>query len=333
MARSTVQHTPISREEIRYLEQTLAALPVSTADTADGDADGLLKFGYHQNPYVRAFVKVLWSGYALARGQIADGSQRFAQARRDAGVSAVDSSTAKALEDAARALEQAMAPDGTLTSYLGELRGKLLPRLWSRVCETLSLPPPRFHVIFGQKPTVSAADADAAERAEMRAMLKSPPPEVDAADEGDDDSDDRDDGPREGEGDARSADRDGGEGRRRQDGEGGPGEPAPRSDRAERPRPSEGAADGTLRITVGRAGGADLAPELLMSAVGEALKELRVRRPGGALRFTRVVEGQRGEPRSGGHGGAGGHGGGEGGGAEGGDRGDRGGRRRRRRHS
>ncbi|MSP93326.1 MAG: hypothetical protein EXR79_16290 [Myxococcales bacterium] len=316
MAKSAPQHTPISREEIRFLEQTLAALPASTADAADGDADGLLKFGYHQNPYVRAFVKVLWSGYALARGQIADGSQRFAQARRDAGVSAVDATTAKALEDAARALEQAMAPNGTLTSYLGELRSRLLPRLWSRVCETMGLPPPRFHVIFGQKPSVSAADAEAAEQAEMRALLKVPPPQLAGADDGDSDDDD---GGVEG-----SAD---GDGARRQDGEEGPGERAPRASRDDRPRRGEGGGEAAVRITVARSGGVDMAAELLMSAVSEVLKELRVRRPAGTVQFTLVVDGQRADG-----GGSRGEGGG-GGGAEGGDRGGGGRRRRRRRHA
>ena len=91
----------LSKDEVRFLERQLAELPTTKSEAGQNDSDGLLKFSYHQNPYVRTFTKVLWSGFAISRGQLVDGSQRFAQARRDATVSAIDASTTKSLDNAA----------------------------------------------------------------------------------------------------------------------------------------------------------------------------------------------------------------------------------------
>jgi hypothetical protein len=241
---------------------------------------------------MRAFTKVLWSGYALSRGQLAEGSQRFSQARRDAGVSAIDQMTIQALEEAAAALEQAMAPDGTITSFLGVLRDKTMLRLWSRVCETTGLPPPRFHVLFGQKPQVTVADLDAEEEAEMAALRKdSPAPPTPAAsddvdeDEGDDDGDgddedgdddDSDEGPSNSEGDRTPQP---------------PREDRPARQREAQDRPARDQAP--LSVTVSRNGNADLVPELVMSAASELLRELRVRHATGPLRLTLTVEGEQ----------------------------------------
>jgi hypothetical protein len=284
MARAITPHTPLSRDEIKYLEHTLATLPTAKTEAADGEAEGLLKYGYHQNPYLRAFAKLLWSGYALARGQIADGSQRFAQARRDATVSAVDANTARVLEEAAGALERAMAPDGSISGFLGELRGKTMPRLWSRVCETMNLPPPRFAVIFGTQPTRSAEEAEAAEMAEMAALCRvQPAPDLFEEDADDDEGQ----APTQGR-PAMEAATDYGDDNR----------PEPR-EREDRPRHGERTPSGPLGINVGRHGGADLAGELLLSACSEVLKELRLKRPHGSVEIRITVEGQSGggQPR------------------------------------
>ena len=84
MARPTPTPAQLSKEDVKYLERQLSCLPASKSDAGSEDADGLLKFGYHQNPYVRTFAKVLRSGFAIARNQLAEGHQRFTQARRDA---------------------------------------------------------------------------------------------------------------------------------------------------------------------------------------------------------------------------------------------------------
>jgi hypothetical protein len=250
----TAQTPSISKEEITYLERSLSGLPTSKSDSAGtGDADGLLKFGYHQNPYLRTYTKVLWSGYAIARGQLVDGHQRFSQARRDAQMSAVDALTTKALDDAAAALEAAMAPDATIGSFLVVLRDKTLQRLWSRVCETSNLPPPRFHVILGKQPAVTAADLDAEEEAELAALRLKPAAAAAAEDddETDDDGDEGDDGDEDGDGGATA-----------------------------------------LQIKVERRGGAETVAELVLSAAAEALKELRVKRGGGSLTVTLQIAAQ-----------------------------------------
>lgn len=251
----------VSKEEVSFLERTLGGLPASqSASAGTGDADGLLKFSYHQNPYLRTYAKVLWSGYAIARGQLVDGHQRFSQARRDATVSAVDALTTKALDDANTALEAAMAPDGTITNFLTTLREKTLQRLWTRVCETSGLPPPRFHLLLGKSNGVSAAELDAEDEAELATLLKNPPPPPPPVARSDDDDDD-------GDGDV-DDDED--------DGEGG----------------GDGAVPEKLQVTVQRRGGAETAAELLLTGAAELLRELRAKRPSGALTITITVDGE-----------------------------------------
>ena len=249
----------IPRDEVAFLERAFAGLPTSKSSASGtGDADGLLKFAYHQNPYMRAFTKVLWSGYAMARGQVADAHQRFQQARRDATVAAIDANTAKALEDAHLALEQAMAPDGTTAAFLQVLRDRTLQRLWSRVCETTGLPPPRFHTLLGAKPAVTLADIDADEEAALAALRKQPPAPAaeiaDLEDESVDNDDEGDDG---------------------DDGE----ELAP------------AAAIAKLTLAVQRRGTAEQVAELLLAAASDALRELRAKKPQGNLTISISIEG------------------------------------------
>ena len=62
----------LNAQDVKYLKQTLSELP--NRPIADQEAhievDRLLQFAYHQNPYLRMFTKVLWSGYAMSRGQV-----------------------------------------------------------------------------------------------------------------------------------------------------------------------------------------------------------------------------------------------------------------------
>ncbi len=269
----------IPREEVAFLERAFAGLPTTkSASSGTGDADGLLKFAYHQNPYMRAFTKVLWSGYAMARGQVADAHQRFQQAKRDATVAAIDANTAKALEDAHEALEQAMAPDGTTAAFLVVLRERTLQRLWSRVCETTGLPPPRFHTLLNSKPKVTLAELDADEEAALAALRLQPPAQEAAAaaqesadsDEIDEDEDDDED------------------------------------DDSEGPAPAQAAVAKTS-IAVVRRGTADLLAELLLSAGADALRDARLKKAGGSLTITITIEGEgspareAGAPREGGN--------------------------------
>lgn len=260
----------IPKDEVAFLERAFAGLPTSKSNAVGtGDADGLLKFSYHQNPYMRAFTKVLWSGYAMARGQVADAHQRFQQARRDATVAAIDANTSKALEDAHLALEQAMAPDGTTAAFLQVLRDRTLQRLWSRVCETTGLPPPRFHALLGTKPAVTIADIDAEEEAALAALRKQPPA-VETAAEADSD-DDVGDGGDEFDGDEDEDDLD------------------------DSPPPSaagHAASAARLSLTVQRRGGAELAAELLLAAAADALRELRGKKAQGNLVLTIAIEGE-----------------------------------------
>jgi hypothetical protein len=303
MARPTSAVPQLTKDDVRFCERSMAGLAAAKTD-ASGDSDGLLKYGYHQNPYMRTFVKVLWSGYAISRNQLADGSQRFSQARRDATVSNIDQLTTKSLDDAAKALEGAMSPSGSLGTFLTELRERTMPRLWSRVCETAGLPPPSFHTIYGHARKASHDDLDAEEEADIAALRKAPSEvAVQAFDDEDEDDtlDDDDDDAAEGE-DATGVEAVEGEARAPAP---QPRERTPRPDRAER---SERAAGGeaALALTTTRNGGVDLAAELLMSAVSEVLRELRTRQATGSLKFTIQVEGQRadrggdrgrGEPR------------------------------------
>lgn len=308
MARPTAAVPQLTKDDVRFLERALAALPTGKTEASAHDADGLLKYGYHQNPYMRTFVKILWSGYAISSNQLADGSQRFSQARRDATVSNIDQATTKTLDDAAKALEGAMSPSGSLGSFLTELRDKTMPRLWSRVCETAGLPPPSFHAIYGGARPVSQDDLDAEEEAEMAALRKVP-----AAAPATPLTDDDEDGNRYADVDVdEESDPDEVMHTRRIAPRSAPverveGDPdqivheLPSRERAPRqPQPPreggqrEGAAgEAGLNVTVARNGGAELAAELLMSALSEVLKELRTKQATGPLKFTVHVEGQR----------------------------------------
>lgn len=253
----------LSREEVSYLERALAGLPTASASASSAnDADGLLKFKYHQNPYLRVYSNVLWSGYAVARGQIAEGHQRFTAARRDGQVSAVDAVTAKAMEDAHLALEDAMAPTGTIAGFLLVLRDATVQRLWARVCETSGLPPPRFHVLLGKVGQMSADEIEAAEARELAALRRTPAPA--ALPERPDDDDDDDD-----------TEEDDGHGQ----------DPEPVS--------AQTGGDTAVSIAVTRRGGAETAAELVLAAAGEALRELRVKLGSGPLSVTVTIEGQR----------------------------------------
>ena len=257
---STSQANALGKDDIKYLERTLGAVPMSKVQPgAHTDVDGLLKFGYHTNPYVRVFCKVLWSGYAIAQGSLADGHQRFVSARKDADLSAVDAMTARSLDDAHSALEAATAPTGSLQQFLVVLRDKTLQRLWSRVCETLNLPPPRFHVLYGAARPRSLVDIEAEEAAEL-AKLRLVPEAGEAAaeasveaasvaaenedDDGDEDEDD------------------------------------------------EGATS-KLTLEIKRSGSAETAAEWLLGAVADALRELRTQKASGTLQVTLSIGGEK----------------------------------------
>ncbi len=260
----------LSKEEVTYLERSLSGLPTSKQDGAGtGEADGLLKFKYHQNPYLRVYANVLWSGYAVSRGQIAEGHQRFSAARRDGQVSAVDAVTAKAMQDAQTALENAMAPDGTIAGFLLVLREGTVQRLWARVCETSGLPPPRFGVLLGRGQQPSREELDAAEEQELAALRKTAAPAVlPEAEDDEEDDDSGDDG----------------------DDEGGDAEAA-------------SSAPVELRISVTQRGGAETAAELVLSAAADAMRQLRTKGGMGTLTVTLTVEGQTAGPRAEGGGG------------------------------
>jgi hypothetical protein len=273
----------LSKDEVRFLEHHMAELPTTKSEAGQNDADGLLKFSYHQNPYVRTFTKVLWSGFAISRGQLVDGSQRFAQARRDATVSAIDASTTKAMDNAAAALEAAMAPNGSIGTFLVELRDKTNQRLWARVCETAGLPPPSFASIMRQKRSVTIDELDADEEAEIAALRKVPLaaklPLADAVDAlapsgsapSDTDDDDEED-----------------------DDDYEPSEARPAQE-----TPS------ALHVAITRSGNQDMLAEMLLAACGDALRDVRTKGGTGALKVTVTIEGQRdggGQHSGGGHG-------------------------------
>ncbi len=113
MAKPASASPQLTRDDVKFMETALSSLPSGPNDQGWNEADGLLRFGYHQNPYMRTCSKVLWSGFAISRNQLADGHQRFSQARRDATVSAVDQGTTQAMDAAAKALEDAMSPAGS----------------------------------------------------------------------------------------------------------------------------------------------------------------------------------------------------------------------------
>lgn len=250
----------LSRDEVAFLETTLKGLPTTkSSGVGTGEADGLLKFKYHQNPYLRVYANVLWSGYAVARGQIAEGNQRFAAARRDGQVSAVDAVTAKAMDDAHQALENAMAPDGTIAGFLATLRERTVQRLWARVCETTGLPPPRFHVLLGKGAGQTQQEIDAAEEAELAALRKNvAPPVIPEPAEDDDGGDDDMEGDDEGDDE-------------------GAGEPS---------------APAALQVTATQRCGSEVAAESLLTAAAEALRQWRVKGGAGPVTITVTFDGQ-----------------------------------------
>jgi hypothetical protein len=291
MARVVNAANQISKDDVKYLERALSGLPAGKTDAADNDADGLLKYGYHQNPYLRTFTKVLWSGYAISRNQLADGSQRFSQARRDASVSAIDQATTGALESAANALEEAMSPTGSLSTFLTELRERTMPRLWSRVCETAGLPPPSAHPAKGRKPT--SDELDAAEEAEIEALRRVPPAVVAAA------------AAEELTAEGIAADLD--EAihalpARMPAYEDEEDVEAAEEHAAARPEMTQTA---PLTVQVARNGSIDTVAELLMAAAGELLRELRVKHATGAIKLTLHAEGHQVARQEGGNQGGG----------------------------
>lgn len=242
----------LAKDDIKYLERTLGNVPTAKVQPGSHtDVEALLKYGYHTNPYVRVFCKVLWSGYAIAQGSLADGHQRFVSAKKDATLSAIDAMTTRSLDDANAALEAAMAPTGSMQQFLLVLRDKTLQRLWSRVCETLNLPPPRFHVLFAAEKRV-AVDLDAEEAAALAELRLVPEPgeaaaSPDAADEDDEDGDDD-------ESDAPAA---------------------------------------KLSVEIKRAGSAENAAEWLLTALADALRELRTQKASGNLQLVLSVQGDQ----------------------------------------
>ena len=304
-ARTKNQSKPaINPRERKDLEAALASLPTGPA-TADDDfsgADALLKFGYHQNPYMRMFTKILWSGYALSRGQVGECDQRFKQAHRDAQMSNIDTVTIGNLDEAASALERSMAPDGSVSEFLTEMRERTLQRIWARVCETSHLPPPSFSQIFGTAGAMTLEEMEAADAAEMEAMMK---------DNGDEEEDGEDDDEADGEDDRDDEDHSEAAQESKTAAPADAGAPPPLPTAApERPAaenvdraPERGRGDGdepqqpaAFQFEISRSGGADLAGELLLAAAAEALKELRVRGPQGELKFTLQIAGE-GKPR------------------------------------
>jgi hypothetical protein len=226
----------LPENEQRFFEDALAALPTTPTPGASAMAEDLGRYNHHQNPYLRAFARVLAAGYSLARRDVVDCYQRFKTAHRDAELAGVDRVTIEALAEAAAALEQAMAPDGSIGDALQELRSRTLQRLWSRVCETCQLPPPSFTRIFARrKEQPSIEEIEAAENAAIAALMIAPvatsgatdddADALEAADddeEGDDDDasddDDSDDDDGDGDGDEDGDDGDDGDG---DDGNGG----------------------------------------------------------------------------------------------------------------
>jgi len=165
----------LANEDIKLMEEAISALPRGRVSAGEaGSADKLLKYGYHQNPYVRLFTKVLWSGYAISRGQLAESDARFKQARNDATMSNIDRTTVRALDDAHAALQQSLAPDGSTAAFLDELRQRTIQRMWARVCETANLPPPSFTSLLRKQSVMTPEEIAAAEQAEIDALMKTP---------------------------------------------------------------------------------------------------------------------------------------------------------------
>lgn len=273
----------ISTEDQRFLESALAALPEGPAAEGTGFADDLQRFSYHSNPYMRTFTKVLWSGFALSRGQVLECHTRFKQAHRDATMSNIDQVTVRALDDAASCLDAALAPDGSVSLFLLELRSKTMQRIWARVCETSMMPPPSFRKIYGEEQEMTAEEMDAAEAAELAALLHDPedlaemagtPEAVESATE-----------------------------------EGAESTPAQASAANDETSGEAAASDGTtgndadadtkesqagpaaFSLSASRTGTAEESAELLLAAASELLRELRGRAPSGQLKVSLRIEG------------------------------------------
>ncbi len=192
---SNAERPSISTSEQRFLEEALASLPTGPMAGTTAAAEELTRYNHHANPYLRAYARVLWCGFAMARGQVADGHGKFKIAHRDASLAAIDKVTEAAMLSANEALERSTAHDGSVSLFLAELRERTLQRLWSRVCETSGLPPPSFGRILaraqGGRASTRDSDADASSDADDIAefMLKKPSaaPDPVSAGKGEDD--------------------------------------------------------------------------------------------------------------------------------------------------
>lgn len=189
---SSASKALIPPQEQRFLEDALAALPVVATPGTTATAEELARYNHHANPYLRAYARVLWCGYALARGQVNDCYQKFKVAQRDASLAAIDKVTDQALAAAGDALDRSMGPDGSVSIYLVELRERTLQRLWARVCETSQMDPPSFGRIFSR---AAGMEVEEDEEAEIDAWRREVAVVDDIAEapEGDADEDDDED--------------------------------------------------------------------------------------------------------------------------------------------
>ena len=286
----------LAADDVKFMEDALRSLPTATAGAGESSfADRLLQYGYHQNPYVRLFTKVLWSGYAISRGQLAECDARFKQAHNDATMSNIDRTTVKALEQAHAALQESLAPGGSTGAFLGVLRDTTMQRMWARVCETAMLPPPSFHKLFGA-PTRKADDDDydAAEQAEIAELMKDPEAAAEmlasidtADDDGNDRGDDRDESTSAA---TRSDRRDSANAAAGTDDGANDLGSGSDDDDAEAP-PESGDEPSDLALTVKRSGDAPMAAELVLAAAAELLKGLRAKGATGAIEVTLSVTG------------------------------------------
>lgn len=258
----------ISDHDRRFMEDAIRSLPKAAQPGGESAfADKLLNFGYHTNPYVRTFTSVLWSGYALSRGQVIDSDARFRKAREDATLSNVDRTTIAALDSAHVALQESLAPTGSVSAFLDELRERTLQRMWARVCETAMLPPPSFTRLLDEtaENQLSEEELLAAEMAEIHAMMKNPPAEGEAieGDENPENTGDSQGKQASSEGRASDADSDG----------------------------DEEQAVKEFTLDASRTGKAEQGPELLLDAAAEIAKQLRKQQPEGELVITIQVKG------------------------------------------
>ena len=256
------------------MEEAIRSMPrAAQTGSESAFADTLLNYGYHRNPYVRTFTSVLWSGYALSRGQVVDSDARFRKAHTDATVSNVDRTTIAALESAHTALQESLSPAGSVTTFLDELRERTIQRMWSRVCETSMLPPPSFSKLLNtpQADAPSEEELEAAEMAEIAALMKSPE-DLFAVSEADaeavEDDSQRQAEAATGNGDADTAD-----------------------DAYSGETDADTAEETELQLSVTRKGNSEMGPELVLQASAEILKQLRVQGATGNLEVTISVVG------------------------------------------